>query len=236
MRSASPRRLRPASASRIASYSPASSFCKRVSTLPRMSRTVTSGRACSNCDWRRRLPVPTRAPLGSCSMAGSLVRDKGVARAFAWRNGGQAQAFDAFRRQVLQAVHGQIDSPVQQGSLNLFGEHALAAALGDGRRRAVTAGLDEDQFDGCTEFGQAGGDPFGLPAREGAGSRAKADRGVSWRIRDCRSAGRHLFHFRLTRCRRRAGQSPRRRWLLILSVSALLCCCFGTTTPQLTMN
>ena len=47
--------------------SPSSSFRNRVSTLPRISFIARSGRTWSNCDRRRRLPVPTRDPRGNSS-------------------------------------------------------------------------------------------------------------------------------------------------------------------------
>ena len=59
-----PRRLRPASASSVASAAPSASLRSRVPTLPRMGTTVTSGRRARSCARRRSDPVPTRAPAG----------------------------------------------------------------------------------------------------------------------------------------------------------------------------
>ena len=64
-RSLSPRRSSPAAASTSASYSPRSSFRRRVSTLPRTGTASRSRRKARSCDCRRRLPVPTRDPDGS---------------------------------------------------------------------------------------------------------------------------------------------------------------------------
>ena len=67
MRSAKPRRLRPATARMMASKCSRSSFSSRVLTLPRRSEIWRSGRACSSCALRRRLDVPTFAPCGRFS-------------------------------------------------------------------------------------------------------------------------------------------------------------------------
>jgi len=58
------RRRKPASASRVASSSPASSLASRVPTLPRSSTISRSGLWCSSWAWRRTAAVPTIAPRG----------------------------------------------------------------------------------------------------------------------------------------------------------------------------
>ncbi len=63
--SARPSRLRPASASNVASTSPASSLRRRVSTLPRNDTTARSGRSRFTSACRRSDAVPTTAPAGS---------------------------------------------------------------------------------------------------------------------------------------------------------------------------
>ena len=67
IRSVRPMRVRPASASTIASYSPSSTLRSRVSTLPRMPRTCRSGRRRRSWATRRGDPLPTTAPCGSAS-------------------------------------------------------------------------------------------------------------------------------------------------------------------------
>ena len=62
-----PSRLSPASASIVASTSPASSFFIRVCTLPRKDSTRRSGRRWRICAWRRRDAVPTTLPGASSS-------------------------------------------------------------------------------------------------------------------------------------------------------------------------
>src|SRR5216684_1077310 len=59
-----PSRFRPASASRVASTTPSSSFLSRVSTLPRNVTTEMSGRRRLTMAWRRNDAVPTTAPCG----------------------------------------------------------------------------------------------------------------------------------------------------------------------------
>src|SRR6185312_8665575 len=59
-----PSRRKPASASSVASTSPASSFASRVSTLPRSGTTERSGRSRLAIAWRRSDAVPSTAPCG----------------------------------------------------------------------------------------------------------------------------------------------------------------------------
>ena len=63
----SPSRSSPAAASRVASYSPRSTFASRVWTLPRIGAMARSGRRASNCAARRGDEVPTRAPSGKAA-------------------------------------------------------------------------------------------------------------------------------------------------------------------------
>src|SRR5688500_11729560 len=65
----SARRLRPASASRVASTSPASSLASRVPTLPLRLTTRRSGRRARSWAWRRNEALPITAPGGSASRA-----------------------------------------------------------------------------------------------------------------------------------------------------------------------
>ena len=76
MRSARPRRCRPASARMMASYWPSSSFFRRVSTLPRRSLTIRSGRVWSSWALRRRLDVPMQAPAGRDSRVAYVLETK----------------------------------------------------------------------------------------------------------------------------------------------------------------
>ena len=62
MRSPISKRIKPAQARMIASYSPASNFAKRELTFPRRSLITKSGRLARSCAWRRKELVPTTAP------------------------------------------------------------------------------------------------------------------------------------------------------------------------------
>ena len=62
-----PNRLRPATASSVASATPSASLRRRVSTLPRKGTIVRSGRARSICEARRSEDEPSLAPCGSSS-------------------------------------------------------------------------------------------------------------------------------------------------------------------------
>ncbi len=64
--------MRPAIASRVASAAPSCSLRKRVSTLPRMATTVTSGRKYFTCAWRRSEEVATTAPCGRSPRRGAV--------------------------------------------------------------------------------------------------------------------------------------------------------------------
>ena len=64
MRSANPRRSKPARAKITPAKSSVSIFPKRVCTLPRIDTGTKSGRQCKSCAVRRKLDVPTRAPAG----------------------------------------------------------------------------------------------------------------------------------------------------------------------------
>ena len=83
IRPPSPRRLSPATASTIASYSPRSSLASRVSTLPRSGRTSSPGKRLRSCASRRRLEVPTTAPARQLGEPRVAVRHERVARVLA---------------------------------------------------------------------------------------------------------------------------------------------------------
>ena len=176
-RSCKLRRTNPARASTMASYSPAASFASRVSTLPRMPRTSRSARTCNNWARLRKLPVPTIASGGN-SAKQPLPAHQRVARIFPLRHRGHHQSVDFVGRQVLQAVNGQVDLPVEQGALQLLGEHAGAADVGNrvalGR---VAARGDRHQLDGHAQRDQPRLDPLRLPAGQGARARSESQLG-----------------------------------------------------------
>ena len=78
-RLSNPSRCRPAHASRMASYSPASSFARRVLTLPRRSTSSRSGRSARSCACRRSDELPTRAPCGNAAISSYRLLTKASA-------------------------------------------------------------------------------------------------------------------------------------------------------------
>jgi len=76
-------------------------------------------------------------------------------------------------------MHGNIDHAVQQGTLNLLGEHAVAADLSQGRvADAITGSLDLNQLHGARrgQGAQMIGDVVGLPQSQRAAARADTQR------------------------------------------------------------
>ena len=121
---------------------------RRVCTLPRMSTSSRSGRRRRSCERRRRLELPTRAPGGELRRAarrGALrARHEHVAHVLALGERHQRQAVRHVGRHVLGRVHGQVGAAVQHGRLQLLGEQALVADLGQGRvQQAVALGVDD---------------------------------------------------------------------------------------------
>ena len=128
-----PRRSRPAAASTIASKPPASSLRSRVSTLPRIGWTSRSGRT----DRTHRAPPRARGPHHRAGrQRGQRRRAAGhedVARVGPRRIGAQREPLGLLRRQILEAVHREIDLLAEQRLLDLAHEQSLAADDGQPR-------------------------------------------------------------------------------------------------------
>ena len=96
----------------------------RVSTFPRTPDDVQVGPGVEQLR-----PAPERAgadrrPVGQ-GVEGPVARgDQGVGHVLAGRDGPQDQAVGPLGRQVLQAVDGDLDEPLEQGPLDLLGEQA----------------------------------------------------------------------------------------------------------------
>lgn len=133
MRSSKPRRIRPAAARMMASYSPASSLARRVLTLPRRKRICRSGRRASNwaggAGWRYRRCCRPAARRGWRS--GWRRRHRAGLRA---RRCSTGPAFGKVHGHVLHRMHGDVGFIVQQGGFQFLDEQALAANL---RQRGV---------------------------------------------------------------------------------------------------
>ena len=106
----------------------------------------------------------TGADLGAERQIGQLAAHHGVARIFTLGDRRQHEAFGQFGGQVLQAVHGQVGAAVEQRLLDLFGEEALGADLGQRDVGDFVAGGFDD-LDAALAAGgvELRGDPTGLP-------------------------------------------------------------------------
>ena len=129
-----PSRSRPACASTIASKSPSASRRRRVSTLPRSSRTSRSGRSASSAARRRRLAVPDDRALGQLvERAGAAER---VARVGALGHAHDREPVGQLGGHVLGRVHGEVDLAGQQRLLDLLHEARLVGQALGGQTRS----------------------------------------------------------------------------------------------------
>ena len=109
---------------------------RRVSTFPRSSVTSRSERIASSCERRRRLDVPTVAPFGK--VVERLRADQRVARVLGRRHRGDHESRRQVARDVLGAVHRDVDLTGEQRVLDLLDEAGLVAD----RAGAISRGLD----------------------------------------------------------------------------------------------
>ena len=126
----SPSRRTPAAASTTASNWPSSTLRIRVSTLPRIERTSRSRAK------RGELRCPAKAARAD-DRARRELRERAtrpgheaVANVLARRDGADHDARSILGREVLQRVDRDVDLTVEQCPLELGGEEALAADLG----------------------------------------------------------------------------------------------------------
>ena len=131
-------------------------------------------------------------------LEGSVDRgDQCIGNVLALGHRGEDQFLGPLRRQVLEAVDGDIHRAVKHGALDLLGEQPRAADRGQRRVLvAVTVGLDLDEPDietGMKES-KAIGNPLGLPAGQPAATgadpqgRRLSARQCSWAPVDRRQA------------------------------------------------
>ena len=137
-----PNRLRPATASRVASAIPSASFRSRVSTLPRNGTIVRSGRQRNICDERRSDDEPSLAPCGISSQRLDADSDTNASRTSLALAEGHAKH---------QSISGRLSSPSVLATnarpdrprsprarpLDLLGEQALAAHFAERRVRSA---------------------------------------------------------------------------------------------------
>ncbi len=75
-----------------------------------------------------------------------LAADDGVAGVGALRHGGEGEAFGELGREILQAVHGEIDAPVEESLFDLAGKEAFAGDFMQGHLE-YTIARRLDDFD-----------------------------------------------------------------------------------------
>ena len=78
-----------------------------------------------------------------------------ILRILANRNGGDLKLGRQFRRQILQAMYGEIDTAFEQRFFDLLGEHALGTNLGKGDvENLVAGGFNDLQFNFVSALAQ----------------------------------------------------------------------------------
>ena len=116
-----PRRLRPADARMMASNLPSSSLLKRVFTLPRKDLIFRSAAVLRSGTGRRRLEVPSTAPLANRPGSCSDLR-KSVTRIFLSRITASVQPFGQIHRHILHRVNCNIRTVAQHSLFQLLDE------------------------------------------------------------------------------------------------------------------
>ena len=149
--------MRPATASSVASTSPASSLRSRVSTLPRNGATPTSGRSRLTKACRRGEAVPTTAPAGSSRNVLALRLMKASRGSSRGKKAGEHEPRRQHGRQILRRMHREVDVAGEQRLLDFLGEQSLAAGFGQWP-------ILDDVAGGADDFDL---DPLGVEARRG---------------------------------------------------------------------
>ena len=143
-----PRRLSPAMASNVAPRRPPPTLRSRVATLPRSGTTLQVRPALQQLRLAAQRRGADDAALRQLGKRSAPARDQRVARILARQRRGEDDRLRQPRRQVLDRMHRQIDPPVQQRLVDLLGEQALAADLGQRPvEDPVAGGLDDDHLD-----------------------------------------------------------------------------------------
>ena len=129
----------PAPAMTAASYSPLSTLRSRVSTLPRIERTLRSGCAANNCACRRKLLVPTTAPIVIMSPASGFCVRTITSRIFAAQIAPIIKSAWLFYRRSLRECTAKSISPRRSASSSSAVNKPLPPISGKGRsRRLIT--------------------------------------------------------------------------------------------------
>ena len=87
-----------------------------------------------------------RRARGQLAQGQSVAGDERVARVLPLRHGGEDESGGRRGGQVLVAVDGEVDGPLDEGRADRRHEDAGATELRDGRCRAVALGAEGDEF------------------------------------------------------------------------------------------
>src|SRR5260221_442120 len=156
------------------------------SSPSRVSRRtfVPSGWATSALRRRRPSFISAKAPgTNVCVLrqffdAGKLHRTKNVARIFAGGDGGDLEIGGKLRWQILQAVHGEVNTVFEKGLFDFLGEHALGADFSEGNiRDFIARGLDDLKLHGMSLSTEQVRDMMGLPESKLRAARTDAESG-----------------------------------------------------------
>src|SRR5262249_40072314 len=116
---------------------------------------------------------------------GGTVGKEGMARSAARQHGADYQPLRQEGRHILGRMHRDIDGAGQQGLLDLLGEEALAAGLGQAAvADAIAAGRDWHDRDRIERHelgmsgGQGGAGNLGLSQRQRAAAAADSNQGT----------------------------------------------------------
>src|SRR5208283_4580775 len=113
--------------------------------------------------------TPQAASAHACALreildAFVLDRKKYIPRIDTGGHRNQLESRRQFSRQVLQAVHREINPPFRECLFNLLGEHALSTNFGEGNiGNFVASGFDDLDLDLMTTFAKQRRDVVGLP-------------------------------------------------------------------------
>src|SRR5690606_2370885 len=96
------------------------------------------------------------------------------------REGRDGELVAEAHRQVLEAVHGEVEGAVEEASLELLGEEPLAADGTEVARQPVAAGDDGHQLHAQAGVGglEVAGNVAGLRERQGAAPGSQAQQGA----------------------------------------------------------
>ena len=106
---------------------------------------LSSGRAARSWERRRRRRSPDAGSRRQLREGSALAADQSVARVFSFEHGPDREVVRQRRRQVLQAVHREVDALRAQRLLQLACEESLVSDLREGGvEHPIADGLNHD--------------------------------------------------------------------------------------------